>query len=101
MASEEKRHEKIAKEKKQEVKQEMTLEEAKAYRASLYKDAPNKLDEQQKREQFRLFWAEKKYQYGKTKDLEDILWLHLQASKLDDPESFDKGLANFGLKKIS
>lgn len=80
---------------------EMTLEESKKYRASLYKEIPQKFDEQQKREKFRIFWAENKYQYGKTKDLEEILWLHMKSSKLDDPENFEKGLSHFGLKKIS
>jgi hypothetical protein len=91
----------VKKEKKEKKeKQEMTLQEAKAYRASLYKETPRQLDEHEKRELFRLFWAENKYKYGKAKDLEAVLWLHLKASKLDDPENFDKGLAHFGLKKI-
>ena len=89
-------------EKKQEKKksEEMTLQEAKAYRMSLNKAKESKLEEHEKRELFRLFWAENKYKYGKAKDLEHILWLHLKASKLDDPKDFDKGLAHFGLKKI-
>ena len=81
-------------------KKEMTLEESKAYRASLYKPEEIKLSEQEKREQFRLFWAENKYKFGKAKELEGILWLHLKAAKLDDPKDFDKGLAHFGLKEI-
>lgn len=88
------------KEKKQEKKSEMTLAEAKAYRMSLNKATVTKLEEHEKREQFRLFWAENKYKYGKAKDLEHILWEHLKSSKLTDPENFDKGLAHFGLKKI-
>lgn len=85
---------------KKEKKSEMTLDEAKAYRASLATNEPKKLDDHEKREQFRLFWATNKYKYGKAKDLEPILWVHLKAAKLDDPENFEAGLAHFGLKKI-
>jgi len=88
------------KKEKQEKKSEMTLEEAKAYRMSLNVAKEVKLEDHEKREKFRIFWAENKYQYGKAKDLEPILWEHLKASKLDDPKDFDKGLAHFGLKKV-
>lgn len=87
-------------EKKQEKKSEMTLDEAKAYRMSLNKKEERKLDDHEKREQFRLFWAENKYKYGKAKDLENILWVHLKSAKLDEPKDFEAGLAHFGLKKI-
>lgn len=92
--------EKNWKNEKKEKKSEMTLSEAKAYRASLYKESPKTLDAHEKREHFRIFWAENKYKFGKTKDLEPILWEHLKASKLDDPENFEKGIEHFGLKKI-
>ena len=88
------------KQEKKEKKSEMTLQEAKAYRASLAPKESRKLDEHEKREQFRLFWAENKYKYGKAKDLEPILWAHLKSAKLDDPKDFEAGLAHFGLKKI-
>lgn len=78
----------------------MGAEEARAYRASLHQPAAKKLSAQQKREAFRLFWAVEKAKYGKKKDLEGILWLHLKASKLDEPQQFEAGLAHFGLKKI-
>jgi len=87
-------------EKKQEKKPEMTLTESKAYRQSLNVAVVKKLEDHEKREQFRLFWAENKYKYGKAKDLEPILWAHLKSAKLDDPENFDSGIAHFGLKKI-
>lgn len=88
-------------EKKQEVKKlEMTLDESKAYRASLAPKDDKKLEDHEKREQFRLFWAENKYKYGKAKDLENILWVHLKSAKLDAPEDFEAGLTHFGLKKI-
>ena len=92
--------EKNWKQDKKEKKSEMTLDEAKAYRASRAKAQPVKLEDHEKREQFRLFWAENKYKYGKAKDLEPILWVHLQAVKLDEPKDFEAGLAHFGLKKI-
>lgn len=80
---------------------EMSLEEARAYRASLHKPAEKKLSDAEKREQFRLFWAQEKQKYGKAaKELEQILWVHLKASKLDEPEQFEKGIAHFGLKKV-
>lgn len=88
------------KQEKKKEKSEMTLQEAKAYRASLAPKDKRKLDDHEKREQFRIFWAENKYKYGKAKDLEPILWVHLQSAKLDDPENFEAGLAHFGLKKI-
>lgn len=81
-------------------KAEMSMAEAKAYRASLNKSQPAELTEKQVREQFRIFWATEKAKYGKAKDLEEIVWLHLKASKLDAPEKFEAGLAHFGLKKI-
>jgi hypothetical protein len=80
--------------------QEMNLEEAKAYRASLHKPVEQALNDQQKREQFRLFWATNRNKYGKEKKLEEVLWIHLKSAKFDDPKKFEEGLANFGLKKI-
>lgn len=79
----------------------MTLEEARAIRIARYVPQEKKLTNQQKREQFRLFWAKEKRKYGKAKDLEEIVWLHLQSSKMDEPSQFEAGLAHFGLKKIS
>jgi len=92
--------EKNWKQDKKEKKSEMTLDESRAYRASLATNVPRKLDDHEKREQFRLFWAENKNKYGRAKDLEPILWVHLQAVKLDEPKDFEAGLAHFGLKKI-
>lgn len=79
---------------------EMTLEEAKAYRASLYKPIVATLSDQEKRESFRIYWAQEKYNYGKTKELEEVIWLHLKAMKMDEPEQFEKGIEHFGLKKV-
>jgi hypothetical protein len=80
--------------------QDLSLEEARALRASLYKPAQPELTEEDKREQFRIFWAQQKYKYGKSKDLEEILWLHLRTVGMNEPEKFEDGLAHFGLKKI-
>lgn len=79
---------------------EMSLEEAKAYRASLYKPQPKVLTEEQKRESFRVFWASNKSKYGRSKSVEKALWLHLKTIKMDSPEQFAQGLDNFGLKKV-
>ncbi len=81
--------------------QEMTAEEKeKAFRASLAKPRVHVLTEKEKREQFRVFWAKCKRKYGKTKSIEEVIWLHLKYSKMDEPEKFEAGLAHFGLKKI-
>jgi hypothetical protein len=85
---------------KKDLKQEMTIEEARAYRASLHKPQKNKLSEQEKRNQFRLFWAQSRKKYGKPKKLEEILWLHLAGTGHDEPEKFEAGIKHFGLKKI-
>jgi hypothetical protein len=81
-------------------KREMSAEEAKAYRASLARPESRSLSENEKREAFRVFWAKSKRQYGKAKDLEQILWVHLKAVKMDQPEKFEAGLKHFGLKKV-
>lgn len=86
--------------KEQIIDKEMSLEEARAYRASLHKPSMAPLSDQEKREKFRVFWASEKQKYGKSKDLEQILWVHLKAVKLDDPEKFEDGLKHFGLKKV-
>lgn len=90
------------KDKKEQVEQaeEMTLAEARAYRLSKYKPQAPVLSEQEKRDQFKLFWARERAKYGKERALEEIVWLHLKSTKQDSPEQFESGLAHFGLKKI-
>jgi uncharacterized Zn finger protein len=92
----------MAKEKKMPAleQMEMSLEEAKAYRASLHKPMPRVLNEEQKREAFRIFWTSNKAKYGKSKSLEKAIWLHLKTIGMNSPEKFADGLANFGLKKV-
>lgn len=80
--------------------QEMTADEAKAFRASLYRPEVRSLTDQEKREAFRVFWAQSKKKYGKSKDLEDIIWAHLKSTKMDEPAQFEDGLKHFGLKKL-
>jgi hypothetical protein len=84
----------------EEKSSEMSLEEARAFRASLAKPAVINLTDSQKREEFRKYWAQAKRNYGKAKDIEGIIWAHLRSSGMDVPEKFEAGLAHFGLKKI-
>ena len=82
------------------VKEEMTIEEARAYRASQYRPKAPILSDREKREKFRIFWAQERAKYGKSKNLEEILWTHLTAAKLNAPEMFEEGIRHFGLKKL-
>lgn len=78
----------------------MSLAEARAYRASLAKAKESELTMAQKREAFRIYWAKEKSKYSQTKDIEQIIWIHLKAIKMETPEKFADGIKNFGLKKI-
>lgn len=84
-----------------QVNKEMSLEEARKWRASLAKPELSSLTEDQKRESWRLYWAQNKASYGRGKELEEIIWLHLKAIKMDSPSQFEQGAKHFGLKKIS
>jgi hypothetical protein len=88
------------KEKAQMENKEMSAEEAKAFRASLYKPEPRKLSDQEKRESFRQFWVMNRKKYGKAKNLENVVWLHLKSMKMDEPAQFEAGVSHFGLKKL-
>lgn len=77
----------------------MTLEEARAYRKSLYKPSAVSHTPEEVREMFRIFWAQNKAKYGKSKELETVLWVHLKSIKMDTPKKFEDGIAHFGLKK--
>lgn len=83
-----------------EKEQEMSSEQAKAYRASLYKEPKVVLSEASRRQQFKMFWARSRKRYNASKELEPILWIHLKATGNDQPENFEGGVAHFGLKKI-
>ena len=81
----------------------MTLEESKAFRAALHKPQPKVMKESMRREAFRVWWASYKKQYGygtKAKTMEKALWFHLKSIGMDHPENFEKGIANFGFKKV-
>lgn len=79
---------------------EMTLEEAKAFRAALATPVIKPLTTKQKRDAFKAYWAQNKKKYGMTNKLEEVLWLHLVATKNDSPDLFDNGLKHFGIKKV-
>ena len=89
----------MAKKKLEIQEPEMTLEEAKAFRAALVKTATKPLSQKQKREAFKVFWAQNKKKYGLTGKLEQVLWLHLVATKNDEPARFEQGLQHFGIVK--
>jgi hypothetical protein len=80
--------------------QEMTLEEARAFRLSLAKAKKQELPEEQKREEFRKYWAQHKASFGQGKEYEPIIWAHLKAIGLDHPSQFDQGIKHFGLQKV-
>jgi hypothetical protein len=90
----------MAKKQKVEINSDMSLEEAKAYRASLAVKKEKVFTEAEKREAFRIFWAQEKAKYNKDRNIESILWLHLKAIKMDTPDQFESGIQNFGLKKV-
>jgi len=94
----EEQEEKISK--KPARREEMSLEESRAFRASLARPAERKLSDGEKREAFRVYWAQAKANFGQTKALEEIIWSHLKAIKKDEPNKFEEGIAHFGLKKV-
>lgn len=98
MGKHDKRYEKY--EQEETVQEEMTMAEAKAYRASLNKEVAKNLTDDEKREAFRIFWAQAKSKYAKSNDLEQIIWLHLTATMQDTPEQFEDGLKHFGLTQV-
>jgi hypothetical protein len=79
---------------------EMTTEESRSYRAALYKPTVIIFTEEQKKEQFRVFWTANKNKYKSSRGIEKALWLHLKAIGMDSADKFEQGLKNFGLKKI-
>lgn len=79
---------------------EMTLEQSKAYRASLHVPTSKPMSEAQRREAFRVWWTSQKKKYGKSGKLELALWFHLKATGMDQPDKFEAGIQNFGLKKV-
>jgi hypothetical protein len=57
------------------------------------------LDEDDTREAFRKYWALNKQSFKQSKDVEEIVWLHLKAIKHNTPDLFEQGVINFGFKK--
>lgn len=80
--------------------EEMTLEEARALRAAAHVAVTQELSLEDKREAFRIFWAQNKKKYQKSKEIEQIIWVHLKAIKKTNPAEFEAGIEHFGLKKI-
>jgi hypothetical protein len=80
--------------------EEMTKEQAQEFRESLFESSETELSENEKREQFRIFWAQNKSKYGKTKEMENVIWLHIKSAKLNNPEDFKAGIKHFGLSEI-
>ena len=58
------------------------------------------MNQKQKRDAFKVYWTQNKKKYGMTGKLEHVLWLHLVATKNDEPANFEAGLKNFGIKKV-
>ena len=80
----------------------MTLEEAKAWRASLAKPASAKpLSQKQKRDAFKVYWTQNKKKYGMTGKLEHVLWLHLVAPKTTNQLILKLDLKISALKKFN
>jgi len=69
------------------------LEYYEALRAS-----EDKEDIRNHRDEFKKFWSEKRTEYKRSKELEDIIWLHLKAIGKTKPEEFEEGIRHFGLK---
>jgi hypothetical protein len=59
----------------------------------------NDMTEQEKKEIFKSYWARSRKLFNKEKEIEEILWAHLKAIGCDSEDSFEEGIANFGLKK--
>ena len=73
---------------------------ARAARLAAYKPQPEEQSEQERRQAFQVFWASNRSSYGKERDMEQLLWLHLKAIKHDTQDKFEAGIENFGLKKL-
>lgn len=88
-------------EKKQEIKEEveLTVEEARALRLASHQAKSKEGSDIERREAFRLFWAQNKSKYGRGKELEQVLWVHLKAIGMNSPGKFEDGISHFGLKK--
>jgi len=57
-----------------------------------------KSDEKDHQEEWNLFWTRNRKAYKETKEIGEIIWLHLKAIGCNRPEKFEQGIKNFGLK---
>ena len=87
-------------EQKKEKEVELTVEEARALRLAAHKAKDKQGSEQERREEFRVYWTQNKSNYGRGKEMEHVLWVHLKAVQMDRPEKFEDGILHFGLKKV-
>lgn len=52
------------------------------------------------REEFRKYWTVAKKEFNRGKELEEVLWAYLVSIGFNKPELFEKGIKQFGLKKV-
>jgi len=83
-----------------EASNEEKTERAKARRQALHKAKISTLDVKDAREAFRKYWLVNKKAYGREKDIEEILWIHLKSVSCIQPDQFEDGITEFGLKKL-
>ena len=76
------------------------LDEARQKRIELAAKLEQKKEKQDHYSEFQDWWNLNKNSFQKSKDFEQILWLHLKAIKCDTPDKFLQGVENFGLKRV-
>jgi|WetSurMetagenome_2_1015567.scaffolds.fasta_scaffold692839_2 hypothetical protein len=47
--------------------------------------------------QFQEFWAQNRKKYNQSKEIGEIIWIHLLSSGYAEPEKFEEGIKHFGL----
>ena len=79
-------------------KEEKELEKAKKNKVALPVTRTRPKKESEHREDFRIYFAKLSRKLNLDKYLEEVLWLHLKATKNDRKELFDDGIKHFGYK---
>jgi predicted urease superfamily metal-dependent hydrolase len=51
------------------------------------------------KEEWSNYWTKNRKAYGESKEIGEIIWLHLKAIGCDKPEKFEEGIKNFGINK--
>ena len=67
-------------------------------RLQIAKDRKEKTVEVNDRKEFHKFFIKLKRQLKLKEEMEEILWLHLEATGNDKKENFNNGIKNFGYK---